>query len=453
MSSATELKGSPNFTAPTAIWILRQDHPLRSIARAVQLRGRLLWTEGIQYHVASFTVHGLDSATTANLESRIRPGSTYDNSLLRELFDRGNAASGANLRFETEVHVKRNIEARTVDIVFDFPVKPSSLPSPANSNDSRYIGKFQYIPPATASSGKFQNIPPVITSSSPRGLLTIGPSSGVLTVGPAITQPPPATNQGVFLNVAPATATNSRNPNSQKIGSPIYRAGQNGITMPLCEYCPKPEYTQEARDANIQGTAYLQVTVLTTGVAGEIKLIKGFEKSLDEQAIKVVRDEWTFKPATDRDGNPVDVIVPVQITFQLFGPPQTPQTAGHSVGASLATTPLTPNENVQAKIFTGPVTDSGASTPSTMGLVNTQTIYAPQPELPRLARQANVKGPVTLNIIVNTEGKVIVVEYVKGPAMLVQTAIDTVRNWIIKGTHDGAPVTFQMSVEVSFTDK
>jgi hypothetical protein len=54
---------------------------------------------------------------------------------------------------------------------------------------------------------------------------------------------------------------------------------------------------------------------------------------------------------------------------------------------------------------------------------------------------------------VNTEGKVITVEYVKGPAMLAQSAIDTVRNWIIKGTHDGAPVTFQMSVEVSFSDK
>ncbi len=115
--------------------------------------------------------------------------------------------------------------------------------------------------------------------------------------------------------------------------------------------------------------------------------------------------------------------------------------------------PLTSTESVQAKIFTGPVTDNGASTPSYMGLVNTQTIYAPQPELPRLARQARIQGSVTLNIIVNAEGKVIAVEYVKGPGMLVQSAIDSVRNWIIKGTHDGAPVTFQMSVEVSFTDK
>ena len=232
------------------------------------------------------------------------------------------------------------------------------------------------------------------------------------------------------------------------------RAGQNGVTMPVCEYCPKPEYTQEARDANIQGTTYLQVTVLTTGRAGEIKLIKGFEKSLDEQAIKVVREEWTFKPATDRNGNPVDVSVPVEIAFQLYGPPQpTPPTSARSGEASPATTPLTPNETLQTKIFTGPVTDDGKSAPSYMGLVEAQTLYAPQPELPRLARQANVHGPVTLNIIVNAEGKVMAVEYVKGPAMLAQTAIDTVRNWIIKGTHDGTPVAFQISVEVGFSEK
>ena len=146
--------------------------------------------------------------------------------------------------------------------------------------------------------------------------------------------------------------------------------------------------------------------------------------------------------------------MPVEVVFQRYGPPQV---AAPTMGSPIATfrsaPPLAPSESWQARIFTSPVTDKGASTPSYMGLVNTQTIYAPQPELPRLARQAHVQGSVTLNIIVNAEGKVIVVEYVKGPAMLVQSAIDTVRNWIIKGTHEGAPVAFQMSVEVTFTDK
>jgi TonB family protein len=242
--------------------------------------------------------------------------------------------------------------------------------------------------------------------------------------------------------------------NLKFISSQTAHTGQNGVTMPLCKYCPNPDYSPEARDANIQGTVYLQIVVLSTGRAGEIKVIQGLEESLDKEAIKVVRDEWLFKPATDRNGNPVDASVPVEIAFQLFGPPQPTQTsAAHSTAASPATTPLTSSQSLPARIFTGTVTDNAATAPFYMGLVNVQTIYAPQPELPQLARQANVKGPVTLNIIVNTEGKVIEVNYVKGPAMVVQSAIDTVRNWIIKGTHEGAPVTFQMSVEVSFTDK
>ena len=393
------------------------DRPGRTVAMALTL------TEGIQYHVASFTVRGLNSDMTASFESQLRPGSVANFGLLRQLVAQGNAASGANVSFETGVPVTRHIEARTVDIVLDFPVKQPPSPTPSNANDSRFIGKFQIIPPPDASSSKVQNIPPAVKSA------------------------------GVFETVTPSQQPGGyRGPISQVNSGQTYRAGQDGVTMPKCEYCPKPEYTQEARDANIQGTAYLQVTVLTTGRAGEIKLIKGFEKSLDEQAIKVVREEWTFKPATDRNGNLVDVTVPVEIVFQLFGPPQpTPPSTGRSGAASPATAPLTPNETIEAKIFKSPVTDNGASTPFYMGQVEAKTLYAPQPELPRLARQANVHGPVTLNIVVNTEGKVIVVEYVKGPAMVVQAAIDTVRNWIIKGTHDGAPVTFQISVEVSFS--
>ena len=284
----------------------------------------------------------------------------------------------------------------------------------------------------------------MITSSPSRGLIVI-PGQG---------QPPPATNQGVFLNVAPSASANSGNPNSQNISSPANRVGSNGVTAPKCQFCPRPEYSEEARAAKLSGSVYLQVTVLSTGRAGEITVLQGLEKTLDEQAVKVVKEKWTFKPATDRNGNPVDVTVPVQIVFEFFGPPQpAPLNVGRSSAASPAPAPLTSDESVQAKIFTGPVTDNGASAPSYVGLVNTQTIYAPQPELPRLARQANVKGSVTLNIIVNTEGKVIVAEYVKGHAMLVQSAIDTVRNWIIKGTHDGVPVTFQISVEVSFSEK
>ncbi len=92
--------------------------------------------------------------------------------------------------------------------------------------------------------------------------------------------------------------------------------------MPKCIFCPKPEYSQDARDAKVEGTVYVTVIVLATGVAGEIKVVKGIQESLDKQAIKTIREEWKFTPGTDQNGDSVDVIVPVEIRFQLFGPPQ-----------------------------------------------------------------------------------------------------------------------------------
>lgn len=101
-------------------------------------------------------------------------------------------------------------------------------------------------------------------------------------------------------------------------GPGIYRAGVNGVGIPTCKYCPRPIYSEEAKKAKLAGTVYLLVTVLTNGHAGEIKVIKGIGKGLDEQAIETVRNKWTFEPAEGPDGKPVATIVPIQITFQLY---------------------------------------------------------------------------------------------------------------------------------------
>jgi TonB family protein len=138
----------------------------------------------------------------------------------------------------------RAVGSLEVEVISQDP-SPQSAQASTNSTDSRFVGKLQPIPPANASSGKFQLIPPVVQSSPRGGVIGIPPadasSPGLLN------QPPPTTNQGVFQYVAPSGTANSRNPNSQNTNSPVYRAGQNGVNMPKCEYCPRPEYPQEAR--------------------------------------------------------------------------------------------------------------------------------------------------------------------------------------------------------------
>jgi periplasmic protein TonB len=94
------------------------------------------------------------------------------------------------------------------------------------------------------------------------------------------------------------------------------RAGVNGVGSPKCIYCPPPEYSEEARDAKFQGTVLLDVAITTEGKATNVIVIKGPGKGLEQKAIEAVKS-WRFKPALDKEGNPIQVRVAVEVTFHL----------------------------------------------------------------------------------------------------------------------------------------
>ena len=81
--------------------------------------------------------------------------------------------------------------------------------------------------------------------------------------------------------------------------------------------CPGPRYTWEARDAKLTGFVLLEITITPEGRPRDILLLRRLGKGLDEAAIDAVRT-WVFKPATDPDGNPVAVRVPVEVNFRLL---------------------------------------------------------------------------------------------------------------------------------------
>ncbi len=73
------------------------------------------------------------------------------------------------------------------------------------------------------------------------------------------------------------------------------------------------------------------------------------------------------------------------------------------------------------------------------------------PVYPELARQARVQGTVRLHIVIETDGSVIEVKYVSGPAMLVQSAIDAVKQWRFRPTSlNSVPVQVECVVDVDF---
>jgi periplasmic protein TonB len=100
-------------------------------------------------------------------------------------------------------------------------------------------------------------------------------------------------------------------------GGGAFRAGTNGVGIPVCLYCPIPQYSDEARKAKYQGTVVLQVTITTDGRAINISVVKGPGLGLEEKAIEAVKG-WKFKPAVGPGGKPVATIVPIEVTFRLY---------------------------------------------------------------------------------------------------------------------------------------
>jgi TonB family protein len=74
-------------------------------------------------------------------------------------------------------------------------------------------------------------------------------------------------------------------------------------------------YTDEALKEGIEGTVVLMAIVRRDGSVGAVSVSKSLEESLDRSAMRAVRT-WRFDPAR-RDGKPVDIVVAINVDFQL----------------------------------------------------------------------------------------------------------------------------------------
>ena len=78
----------------------------------------------------------------------------------------------------------------------------------------------------------------------------------------------------------------------------------------------EPAYTQEARDARIEGSVLLRIEIDKEGRIRRADLVRGLDPGLDQNAIECVRT-WRFDPAR-KAGKPVNVYANVEINFRLL---------------------------------------------------------------------------------------------------------------------------------------
>ena len=139
-------------------------------------------------------------------------------------------------------------------------------------------------------------------------------------VAPPPFVPPPDFQIAAPVSTAPTTAITTTT--ERPVAAPPKPAPAASVKTPPSTQgkgarITQPEYPPASRRAGEEGTVHLQVYVLETGRAGEIKVAKtsGFPK-LDEAAVKEVQRNWRFVPGKE-DGKPVAMWHVFAVTFRL----------------------------------------------------------------------------------------------------------------------------------------
>lgn len=94
----------------------------------------------------------------------------------------------------------------------------------------------------------------------------------------------------------------------------IYKVGQLQ-TPPKVVSKVEPGYTDDARNAKIQGTVVLSLMVDPQGLPHNIRVTKSLDKGLDQQAIAAI-EKWHFAPGI-KAGKPVRTAATIEVNFHL----------------------------------------------------------------------------------------------------------------------------------------
>jgi protein TonB len=75
-----------------------------------------------------------------------------------------------------------------------------------------------------------------------------------------------------------------------------------------------------------------------------------------------------------------------------------------------------------------------------------------EPIYPQLAKSARVSGVVHLAVVLSKDGTVQEIHSLGGPVLLIQAAMDAVKQWTYRPTLlNGDPVSVETTIDVNFT--
>jgi len=187
----------------------------------------------------------------------------------------------------------------------------------------------------------------------------------------------------------------------------------------------KPNYTEQARLAAVQGTVVVYAEITKDGSPENLRILRSLGFGLDEEAIRAVQ-QWRFEPDPEGELGRVATYVPVRFRLdrQIYG-------------AQL------PGSNGEADIFQ--IAEGGISVPRIVSRV--------EPSYPQEARTAKVSGTVVLFAEISSAGVVgnVVVLHRLGKG-LDESAVRAIKQWKFSpALKDGRPVAVMITIEMNFS--
>jgi TonB family protein len=88
-----------------------------------------------------------------------------------------------------------------------------------------------------------------------------------------------------------------------------------GVSAPVVTHSVMPEFTENARSANLQGTVSVQLIVDPQGNPQNVHVVRHLGMGLDDKAVEAVR-QYKFRPAMYQ-GHPVAVQMIIDVDFHL----------------------------------------------------------------------------------------------------------------------------------------
>lgn len=225
--------------------------------------------------------------------------------------------------------------------------------------------------------------------------------------------------------------------------------GMNGLFDYLAKHI---QYPKEAQEAGTQGRVTVKFVVEKDGSITNARILQEIDPYLDKEAIRVISAMPKWKPGTQR-GKAVKVEFTVPIMFRLpektkvepayapvYEQPEKVVTADHK--------PTTPDANVES---TFEVVEHAPEFPG--GMQAMMQYIAKNLKYPAEAQKAGVQGRITVQMIIDKEGKVTEPKVVNSAHPLLEAEairlISSMPKWK-PGTQKGKPVNVKFSVPIMF---